>query len=223
MENHEIALKLGRSVRSIHMKAYSLGLAKPNASWSPEELGFLSDHYLDLSLFEISQKLERKPRTVRWMASKLGLTRNSARPYELAASKWGYLSGLIDGEGLVTVAKQKGGIVRIGMTHAESIDQALNWMRRVGYHPNRRVLKANGVERKQDMHYVELGRAEEIVSFLENLPHLCAKRSVADLVREFCSLRLEANYSSWTSREEDLQSRVRRLNMLSKGRTENSA
>ena len=58
-EIKEIAEVLGRSVGSIAQKCHRLGLRKKAEPWTAEDLAFLRTHAKDMSLSELSQKLNR--------------------------------------------------------------------------------------------------------------------------------------------------------------------
>ena len=71
-ELDDLAKELGRTKRSIYMKAFELGLTK---RWTDEDLEYLKEAYSTTSIDELAVNLGRSGRAIKSKAFSLGLTK----------------------------------------------------------------------------------------------------------------------------------------------------
>lgn len=75
-ELDELAKELGRTKRSIYMKAFELGLTK---KWTDEDLDYLKEAYSTASIDELAVNLGKSERAIRTKASSLGLRKRPTK------------------------------------------------------------------------------------------------------------------------------------------------
>jgi DNA-binding CsgD family transcriptional regulator len=229
----EIARRLGRSVHSVRIKARELGIRRQSYKrWTKDEVerlrGLLKSH----SLSEIARILGRTKSSVAMKVWELGLATEHYNGLRNASSintnlpEWvkGYIAGLLDGEGTVTINETK---VRMGKKRerylslrplikiANTDREVLEWVaRQVG---GFRFATRNGRESKHGkrlVYDIVLKKQKDILVFLEMLlPYLIIKRRQAELVVEFCRSRLaKPNHAPYDEGELEILAEVRRLN-----------
>jgi hypothetical protein len=83
--------------------------------WTPEEDEFLRRSYSSLSKEELIQKLKKHWTAIQHRASTLGLNRRGRKDHlkldELTEWEKGYIAGIIDGEGSISIEKMSRGLL----------------------------------------------------------------------------------------------------------------
>jgi hypothetical protein len=199
------------------MKLKSSGKMKTGRPWSFEETLYLMRNRNNMTIRDLAVKLNRTCASVK---GKLYRTRTFKEqeipnPKSLSKWQWAYIAGLIDGEGTITVKRDKrkqwaifSPHVRISMTDKEPMMTIKGWLEKAGFHPSEL--------RSQEVDYFygfQLCRSKEIIDFLEAIiPYLIAKKRHARVLREFCKSRTENFHKPYTKSELDLISEIRALN-----------
>lgn len=146
-EELELRLCKLRGWGAVRTKAKALGLSRrhlrcPNR-WTDQQLTFLRENYTSLPWNELLRKVERHPHSIMGKAKELGLSHRRNfywrwRQYprkdvdnNLSEAEWGYVAGLIDGEGTIGAYRAKDHhlprlVLKISNTRSEILDWCKN-------------------------------------------------------------------------------------------------
>jgi len=191
-----------------------------------EELNFLKEGYSKLRAKEIAQKLGRTENAIRMQAWLMGLKKPSRissnpSPEKFTDIQLGYIAGLIDGEGTISIYVNRKGKrkkiflsrgIWIRMTHFETISVIKELLKRNGFNPV--YLCERHLNRKhRPTHAIYLYRSNEILSLLKVIElMLITKKEQARLMIKFCESREKRKYLPYTSEEWNIFKEIRNLN-----------
>jgi hypothetical protein len=225
----DIAHKLGRTIHSVRLKARSLNIRRiPYKKWSEEETQLLKLLLKTKSLSELSQIFKRSKGAIASKIYQLGLAtyhynelRNSTN-INTNLPEWfkGYIAGLVDGEGTVSIEKvnrkdrkygQYKPIVKISNTCREALDTIAKYVGGFRYTIKEGRTTHNS---KKPIYDIQLVRCKDVEVFLEMiLPYLIIKRKHAELVLQFCKSRLaKPNHAPYDNEELAIIDEVKKLN-----------
>jgi len=138
-----------------------------------------------------------------------------------------YLAGLLDGEGMITISVRKGGKTikgkiyeRVGLTpiisFTNSCKNLIDWLTSVLRGSTLKSPYEKG-DKWKVVYTLQIARLLDVKLFLEQtLPFLKVKRRQAELVLEFCDLRLKSKWREYPERLFEIAKEVRRLNKKGK-------
>jgi hypothetical protein len=206
-------------------KALKLGLAKKISRWEKWETDWLIENYRSASKENILETLKRHSnQSIRNKASKLGLQRPNATnehgiiKRELSDIEKGYIAGIIDGEGTISIRK---GRVR-GRTKYQPYLVVVNTdLTLIQYLISRLNLNTTTMKEKKTFPknrkqaYLLSVRGKTILPLLKAIePLLVVKKRQCLLVAEWIESRLNrATYNApYSNLEIELYEEVKRLN-----------
>jgi biotin operon repressor len=234
----EIAEKLGRSENAVACKLSQLKLKKERR-WTAEEIEFLKQNYIRLSVKEIAEKLGRTLEAVRAMAKRLKITRpiefiknrSLIKTQELVSRlserEKGYIAGLVDGEGTITIQirevlhnKKKDFHLCPLLLVSNSNRTVMEWLKEKlgGKTIVDRYTRRDKKLGFRKIYYTFEMRGKRILPVLEAIcPSLQIKREQCEAVIQFIKSRLGKHQKQrYTSQELELFWKVRRLNLSEK-------
>jgi len=228
----EIAKKLQKPINAIIKKAYKLGIKKkPEVIrrtislshkkyryWSEEELEYLRKNYTQKPIEELSKKLGRSIQAIRSKASFLGLRRSystsdrwlilkNATPIELSDKDKGWLAGIIDGEGSLTVhCNGRSPRLIIANTDPRIIERIKQIIGNLGY--------INIVSRKpkrRTKYVFIITNPVNLYRLLKSLKdHLCKKKE-AELLIRLIEIRSNASSPKLSEEEKNIIKQLREI------------
>jgi hypothetical protein len=225
----EIAKILSRSVHSVRIKAKSLGIRrKPYKGWTEEEVNKLKELLKSYSLSEIAKILGRTKSSIATKVWELGLAtehynalRNTSN-VNTNIPEWvkGYIAGLLDGEGVVSIVsvRRRDGenqhwkpYVGITNTCKDALEFVVKQIGGFRFSTNKGVMCSHS---KKPVYRIILVKHKDVLEFLEMImPYLIIKKKQAELVTEFCKSRLtKPNHAPYDEREMEIIAEVKRLN-----------
>jgi len=189
-----IAEELGRSVESVKNKIYKSKLTLE--AWSKAEEEQLK-HMLNAGMTyeEIAKELKRTREAIRIRAMRLNIARKyelNSRPRfslsNLSVAEKAYIAGFLDGEGSFGIQKSGYPFVIV----ANSDKSVINWIsEKVGYGTKWYVNDARG--NRKPMYSFRIQTYADIIEFIEAIiPYLKVKKQQAQLLKEYCELRLKS-------------------------------
>jgi len=224
----DIANKLGRSWKSVSAKASLLGLCRrkrwQNKQWSDEDLIKLK------SLFPCSSKNQLVVAlsnhtwgAIRYKARRLKLSQYAwqynylTSTYQLSDVERAYLAGIIDGEGSISLIDNRKSsqrkltpVIAIGNTNLKMIE----WLS--GHLPKHYKHSKQGWKSSRLMWIIRISGMHRVRWVLEQVkPYLIAKREQADVLLEFCQLRMRGR-TSYSVREREIKQKLTELNFSRK-------
>jgi DNA-binding CsgD family transcriptional regulator len=225
----EIASRLGRSVHSVRIKARQLDIRRRSRKWwTEEEEERLRELLKKHSLSEIARLLGRTKSSVATKVWELGLATEHYNGLRNASNvntnvpEWvrGYVAGLLDGEGVVSIVStrrkdRKNGmwkpIVDITNTCKEALEFIIKQIGGFRFSTKKGVMTPHS---RKPVYRIMLVRHKDVLEFLEMvMPYLIIKRRQAELVVEFCKSRLaKPNHAPYDEREKEIIAEVKRLN-----------
>jgi len=199
--------------------------------WSKVELTLLKRLYPQRRISELMKRLNRTRSSIQNKAWKLGLKCIGTKPADVDSFnefELGYLVGIIEGEGCITIQSQgiwKGKkryyspvIMVVSNTDREIIEHVLNILRKRNYRAFI-VRSGKGKGRRKDWQAVYIKGIAYAYPFLKRITPLLRgkKRRVAELVSRFCELRMSKMHlrnrgRPYTNEEYDIIREVRLLN-----------
>lgn len=188
--------------------------------WNEDELKFLRDNYGNTTCKSISIVLKRSPSAIKHKASRLKIPKNNFFLYvmpKLEPEFIGYLAGLIDGEGTVTITKNKGRMLpRIDINN--TFKDALVYLKdRV---PLFCLSNGKNLTKNHKQCYVlRAWGASRVYPILDCvLSLLIIKEKQAQIVMKFCESRLtrEKENGVYTKEELEFVEIIRYLNRRTK-------
>lgn len=232
----ELAKLLNRTEGSIYARSRKLGVPlkkiakKPH--WTDKEIDQLKKYY-ETGSREDLQKLfpDRNWGGISHKGRRLQQARASVTHYlrprsigELAPDQQAYLAGFIDGEGTITVSIRKnkatpwtGGspitpLIIITNTNKEIIDH----FHTILYGSTIKTHGGPGI-RDKDVWVLQIAKLLDVKALLEQIsPYLFVKRKQAELLLEFCNLRLKDKWMRYNPRLFDIAKEIRELNRKGK-------
>jgi DNA-binding CsgD family transcriptional regulator len=225
----DIAKRLGRSVRSVRLKALSLGIRRiPYKRWTEEEVQLLKELLKTKSLSELSRIFGRSKGAVASKVYTLELATEHYNDLRNTVSiknnhpEWfkGYLAGLVDGEGTIGIEKASRNdrknphfkpIVKISNTCKEALDYIIEQVGGFKFAIKSGRMSKNS---KKAVYDIVLVRHKDVEAFLEMiLPYLLIKRRQAELVIQFCKSRLsKPNHAPYSDEEIAIIEEVKKIN-----------
>lgn len=230
-----LAKLLNRSEGAIRATARKLDIelrVAPKPHWTDEDIDLLRKYYETGSREDLLKLFpHRSWRSINHKGRRHQLVRASVKHYlcsrtigDLLHDQRIYLAGLIDGEGTVTISvrksKSKPGVmgspltplIIITNTNKELIDHL-----RTTLHGS--TLKTqHRTGHCKDVWALQVARLLDVKALLEQItPYLFLKRRQAELLLEFCNLRLEDKWMRYNPRLFEIAKEIRKLNR--KGKT----
>jgi len=216
-----------RTESSIQHKANRLGLKKDIRWWTKEEIEILKANWATSSRPQLLKLLPNKRWTsIRHKAVELGLTKvayakywrtyEKTEPLKLSDTDRGYLAGLIDGEGSITIKKSLGKWYAPWIQITNTNIDVMNWLEEtlgtkgIGHIVAKE--KPRKPNHKQTYNY-NIGSVQGVKQVLEQIVDLLKiKKQQALLVLEF--IRLKENKADYgiLPEEEEIFNKVRELN-----------
>lgn len=191
--DREIGEKLGRSMFSVRKRALLLGLRKRTTvpvPWKLRDIQFLERNYAKLDNNAISKALNRSIPSLMWKAHELGLLKESRFPKNIAPLKeWqkGYIAAFLDGEGSVTLYKDKkyGFRANIEFTNTNKgvLETIAKWLGVKGSIFKKDSYAQNCLKLSISNHRVELWLLKQIA------PYLIIKDERAKILKRYLEIR----------------------------------
>ena len=196
-----------KTLAAIHGKARSLNLTKHRLNWTEEEEKLLKKTYLESeSVKHLSEQLGKSYCSVITKAYKQGLSRKIEKKeiLPLTEAQKAYLAGIIDGEGSLTIVKNKSGKLWPILSITQKNPQLLYWIKNTIGH-------GYICRRKRDIYHFYLRRQSLIKDLLGLIkPYLILKRKQAEILIQFCENRLKNRY--YTKQDFDLEKKIKEAN-----------
>lgn len=216
-ENRAKLLELlpGRTWETIKSQACFRGLTikSEKERWSPEEISVLREKY-QVSPQEDLLKLfpGRTWREIAHKGSRIGLPRKYLRPGKVGSfseTEKAYIAGIVDGEGSITINITRcrwSPLISVINTYEELIDWLVP-----RFHVNK--LKVKTLKRWKERYIINVWKTWDVITILEQImPYLIVKKRNAELVLEFCKLKLFNLSGEPTSRDYEILKEIRTLN-----------
>lgn len=202
-------------------------MKKPH--WTDEDIDLLKRYYETRSKEDLLKLFpERSWSSLRHKAERLKVYRTSVKHYlrpkrieDLQHDDKVYVAATIDGEGTITVSVKKnnadperGGapltpLIGISNTKKELID----WLHSILFGSTMRTSKKDVKRNRKAVWAVQVARLLDVKALLEQvLPYLKVKRRQAELVLQFCNLRLKDTWATYNPRLFEIAKEVRKLN-----------
>jgi len=173
---------------------FTIGMKKPK--WSKKEVNILRKYYKVLPTTEIKKLLpNRSVEAIQIKAKRLGLRKTIEETYlsrdeqlELSEGEWGYLAGIIDGDGSIGVqicTRTIRPIIIISNTDINFIKWISNKLS-VKYYP---IKETKGYNKKV-LYEVTIAGYSKVYQILKHcLPYLKIKRKHAEIVLKMIEIR----------------------------------
>lgn len=194
--------------------------------WSDEEIDILEKYYATRNKDELLKLLPRSWESVLHRASRLGTARTSVKAYlreqrigKLSHDEAVYVAGMFDGEGTFTIYI-KGCIITSGngvtpplrpiISLVNTSQPLIKWLRpRLG----NCTLKKPHTKTRKAVYILQIARLMDIKTLLEQIsPYLIVKKKQAELLLEFCNLRLQGKWREYNPRLWEIAKEIRKLN-----------
>lgn len=223
----EIAKKLGRTVCAISARNYNVWNIAQKTVWTSQQDQFLKDNYSTTPYYELAKQLKHSYVAIRVRASRLGLRKLNA--FRVINKQT--LNGTPLTRGEATDLEK--GIV-IGLLEGEGC-LSFYWNKKLRHpHPDLSIGNTNlgilifckkiiggtvGTNRKggggrKTSYSLKLRNIILVHATLEHLlPHLLVKRKAAELMIEYCKIRLSSPFNSPTlPREREIYEEMKNVN-----------
>ena len=200
--------------------------------WTPEEIELLKKYYPRGEIDKLIEMLGRTKASIQSKAWNLGLRVKGLKPAEVdnfSDFDLGYLAGMIEGEGSISIQAQGKGkyaptVMVTSNTDKEVVKHVMEILDRAGFKAYM-VTNQKGRGRRKPVEVVIIKGITYVYPFLKKIkPYIKGrKREIASLVIKFCESRIPKAYlrnksRKYSKEELDIVERVRRLNMEAKGR-----
>jgi len=174
---------------------------------------------------------DRTWRAIRRKARELGLRRKRRGDIahidieNLSEFELGYVAGFVDGEGTISVTRQrkKNGftlhpLIRISGTNRNAVKKMASWFNKSINGPyGKDVYEEERSKNRNDYYSFEIRSWRGVLNILEDIHNkLIVKKEQAGLVRELCQARLDNYGGEYTEREIELVEKVQELNKRGK-------
>lgn len=202
-------------------------MKKPH--WTDEDIDLLKRYYETRSKEEVVKLFpERSWSSLRHKAERLKVYRASVKHYlrpkrigELQHDDKVYVAAITDGEGMITVSVKKnradphkGGsplTPLIGISNSKK--ELIDWLHSILFGSTIKTGKEDIQRNRKAVWAVQVARLLDVKCLLEQiLPYLKVKRRQAELVLEFCNVRLEDSWATYNPRLFEIAKEVRKLN-----------
>jgi len=197
--------------------------------WTKQEIQILKENAGKMTAREIGSLLGKSRWSVLWKAKELGISlqrRISLPKLALSEAEKGYLAGIIDGEGTITISEVRSRKeheyrpeIIITNTSDKLINHIINLLKKSGldyfYVPNKQNKK---LKRRKPLREVRITSHARVLAFLQMLlPYLILKRRQADIVINFIRSRIKRGisgkgWSPYNDYEINLVREIRELN-----------
>lgn len=195
-------------------------MSKKRLAWSEDEVNYLSSQLKCKHREQIAKDLGRSIGSIHSKIRRLGIHSDyhkRGNNHMLLDSEAAYIGGLFDGEGNITMQKQKtklcqrGYIIRL-LTRIDNTNKnAIDYIAQATHIGKVYTFKKNN---RKPLYCWHLGRLADIKAFLEQLlPYLIIKREQTQLALEYCKRRLNKGYhATYDERELELLDEIPLLN-----------
>jgi hypothetical protein len=224
----DIAQKLGRTIHSVRLKARSLNIRRiAYKKWSEEETQLLKVLLKTKSLSELSKIFKRSKGAIASKVHSLGLATDHYNELHNSTNintnlpEWlkGYIAGLVDGEGTVSIVKtnrrdrkneQYKPLIKISNTCRKALDVIIERVGGFRYHSEKGRLSHNS---RIPIYDILIEKHKDVEVFLKTiLPYLLIKRKHAELVLKFCKSRLtKPNHAPYDNEELAVIDEIKKL------------
>lgn len=172
--------------------------------WTQNEVKKLKQYYGTKILFELFP--QRTKRAVTTKAAKLGLKRNRNIPLlHLTDAQRGYLAGLIDGDGSISIVWSNGNVLYPRCEVARKF---------IG------IGKVYSTPTKKKDHYTWVVHTpQDVIAVLKELnPYFVLKKQKAELMLKFCYSRLRSkDHAPYSQEDIELAKQIRVRTFIEKG------
>jgi len=230
----DIARSLGRTENSIRARGRRLGLefhcVKHKPHWSSDEIEVLRRYYTsetsqelrDLFPHRTSIAIKRKADRDQIFADSINKWLKEKTLPSLKHDDVVYIAGFLDGEGMITIAVHDN---RARSDHSVSLlplisiantdREQMEWLH--GLLQGSILLTSTGRRGCKTAYILQLSQLRNVKSLLEQLlPYLRVKKRQAQLVLEFCNIRLQEQLGKRCDRAFEIAKEVRDLNKRGK-------
>lgn len=187
--------------------------------WTEEEIRVLKENWGKVSKEELEKLLPgRSFHSLHHKASRMRIPRACVKALlkprripKLSLEEKIYTAGIIDGEGTITLYVH-GGIVTPLTDISNNHKGLITWLRKhlgggTGY------TQTDTRGNRRPTYHVKFTRLLDVKALLEQiLPYLIAKKKQAELVLEYCNLRLQDKALEYNPKLYEIAIQVRRLN-----------
>lgn len=204
-----------RTWKQIKNQAHKLQLTKPRRerNWSDNEISVLREFFMASSKEDLLQRLpERTWKQITHKGRNMGLRKKRLRFRTVGSfieTERAYIAGIVDGEGSITINITRcrwSPLISVINTYEELID----WLVPC-FHTNKLPLKSPKGNRKR--YVINVWKTWDVIAILEQImPYLIVKKRSAELVLEFCKLKLFNLSGEPTSRDYEILKEIRTLN-----------
>jgi hypothetical protein len=234
----EIGKMLGRSHKAVARQAGRMHLrasrryGRGGRPWTEEEEKVLIENYGKTPYQEIAQKIDRTKWAVRARATKLGLTKyqHSLPTFNLTDIEKGYIAGIIDGEGTITVTieaygrpycKNKRPYLRPLLEVANNSKEIIEKLKTLlGGSYSEKTYQYKGIK-KPNYEWIVSGVPRSLAILREIAPHLIQKKKVAYALMEFCESRIRNFRQPHSETEVNLANEIRNMSGAKRPRKKN--
>jgi hypothetical protein len=229
--SQKIAEAFGVRYSTVKRVACKHGFRRP-IYWKPQEIEILQKYYSKLPKDELQRLLPKRS----WIsilakAEELGLTRSlltNLKPIDfsfLTDNEKGYIAGIIDGEGTISLEKRKFSNVKIHpvISISNCSLELLNHIQKIIKCGTVRLAKKANQKARPE-YKLSINRINQIEGLLSIItPYLILKRKQAEIVLEFiCHLQMKRQRNYKLSKYEmTLFKEIRMLNQRGKSPIEN--
>lgn len=228
----EIAKKLGRTRSSIMHTAQRRGFQRYHSKhvfWTEEEVKILKSNYATASRDELLKLIPRhswsaitsKARQFDLKRTHYAIYKHLLKRYRLKVAEKGYLAGIIDGEGNISLikAKKKRGFLltpSIGVANSDPniVELLKRKMRFSVFHQMPNVFaKGKLIPQRRKIYRLRIDGIA-VLPLLEAItPYLVGKKEQAELLTHFCKIRLSKEWGEPYEKEEiQIHHRLKVLN-----------
>lgn len=204
-----------RTWKQIKSQAYlrELTIKSEKDRWSPEEISLLREKYQVSPQVDLMRLFpERTWREITHKGLRIGLPRKYLRPGKVGSfneTEKAYIAGIVDGEGSVTI-----NVTRCRWSPLISVlntcEELIDWLVPC-FHTNKLPVKSPKGHRKR--YVINVWKTWDVIAILEQItPYLIVKKRNAELVLEFCKLKLNNLSGEPTSRDHEILEEIRALN-----------
>lgn len=217
----------------IDTERYNIGGKAPQ--WSDEEIRILLEKYEYGTKSELMELIPNRTwSAIRCKAIQFGLKhkRMGDEAYidrlNLSEFELGYIAGFIDGEGTISVTRQRNGnylalhpLIRVSGTDKTAVEKMANWLNKSINGPYKlNVLEEERRKRNRkwkDYYSFEIRTWLGVFNVLEVIrDKLIIKKKQAELIHELCQIQLDNFGEEYTEREMELVEKVQELNKRGK-------
>ncbi len=209
---------------AIKQRARKLGMKAQwtsNRLWTDEEIEFLKENYRYMPLKQLAKMLRRSVTAVMLKAEKLKIINPpQLEKIELKEHEWGYLAGIVDGEGCLTLKKSGrnrqnfSALLTISNTSLSLLKEINKMLGGLGNINQKRSYNKNC----KPVYELRFSKREILLPLLEKLQHyLKLKKKQCQLLLEFLKIRVKSNPTkkakvTYTQREIEIWKALKNIN-----------